>query len=169
MDKQKYLLLNESIRNNAIAAIRNTPLDFKSPKEVIIQEPKRSLPQNNKMWPLLTDIAEQVFWHGVKYSKEDWKDLITDLVAETKNQERRQAPGITGGYVRFGHRTSQMRKSEMVEIIEAAYWFGTEHKRVGACHWYRLYCRNVRGELVLQAQRIPTTGAVKCFQLSAIR
>ncbi|HHH0379093.1 TPA: recombination protein NinB, partial [Yersinia enterocolitica] len=44
MDKQKYLLLNESIRNNAIAAIRNTPLDFKSPKEVIIQEPKRSLP-----------------------------------------------------------------------------------------------------------------------------
>lgn len=127
MDKQKYLLLNESIRQNAIAAIRNTPLDFKSPKEVIIQEPKRSLPQNNKMWPLLTDIAEQVYWHGVKYSKEDWKDLITDLVAETKKQERRQAPGITGGYVRFGHRTSQMRKSEMVEIIEAAYWFGTEH------------------------------------------
>ncbi|MGM7882327.1 recombination protein NinB [Yersinia enterocolitica] len=127
MDRQKYLLLNESIRQNAIAAIRNTPLDFKSPKEVIIQEPKRSLPQNNKMWPLLTDIAEQVYWHGVKYSKEDWKDLITDLVAETKKQERRQAPGITGGYVRFGHRTSQMRKSEMVEIIEAAYWFGTEH------------------------------------------
>ncbi|HDM8448969.1 TPA: recombination protein NinB, partial [Yersinia enterocolitica] len=51
MDKQKYLLLNESIKQNAIAAIRNTPLDFKSPKEVIIQEPKRSLPQNNKMWP----------------------------------------------------------------------------------------------------------------------
>ncbi|MGT3190757.1 recombination protein NinB [Yersinia enterocolitica] len=49
MDKQKYLLLNESIRNNAIAAIRNTPLDFKSPKEVIIQESKRSLPQNARL------------------------------------------------------------------------------------------------------------------------
>ncbi|HHH1505475.1 TPA: recombination protein NinB [Yersinia enterocolitica] len=75
MDKQKYLLLNESIRQNAIAAIRNTPLDFKSPKEVIIQEPKRSLPQNNKMWPLLTDIAEQVFWHGVKFSDDAKREV----------------------------------------------------------------------------------------------
>ncbi|GKX54079.1 NinB protein [Leminorella grimontii] len=126
MNKQTFYLVSEQVRSNAIDSIRNQPLDSKSPLEVVIQEPKRTKLQNSKMWPLLKDISEQVIWFGNRYDEEDWKDLITDLVAETKRQERRQAPGITGGYVRFGHRTSKMRKSEMIEVIEAAYWFGTE-------------------------------------------
>lgn len=36
------------------------------------------------------------------------------------------APGLDGGVVIFGQRTSKMKISQMVEVIEAIYWFGTE-------------------------------------------
>jgi hypothetical protein len=68
----------------------------------------------------------QVVWYGEKYDEEEWKDLITALVAKMKKQEQKTAPGIGGGVVMFGSRTSKMRVSDMVEVIEAIYWFGTE-------------------------------------------
>ncbi|EKN3946558.1 recombination protein NinB [Yersinia enterocolitica] len=126
MNKQTYLLRNAQIRDNAIFAIRNMPLDEKKPIEVLIQEKKRSNDQNRKMWPLLHDLSKQVLWFGEKYDEADWKDLITAMVAKAKNQDQRTAPGIGGGVVMFGQRTSKMLVSEMVEVIEAIYWFGTE-------------------------------------------
>lgn len=126
MEKITYTLHNSSIRQNVIQAIQQLPTDPTRPFEVVIQERKRSLPQNRRMWPLLNDLAEQVTWFDQKYTPEDWKDLITALVAKSKNEQQRTAPGIGGGVVMFGQRTSKMRVSEMVEVIEAIYWFGTE-------------------------------------------
>lgn len=81
------------------------------------------------MWPLLKDLSTQVVWYGEKLEPEEWKDLITVLVIQMQNPEREQksAPGINGGHVYFGVRTSQSSKRYMVEVIEAIYWFGTEH------------------------------------------
>lgn len=126
MEKQKYLLHSRNIQQNCIEAIKTLQPDPKHPLEIIIQERKRSGDQNRKLWPLLHDLSRQVEWFGHKYSPEDWKDLITALVAKTKKQEQRTAPAIGGGVVMFGSRTSKMRVSEMVEVIEAIYWFGTE-------------------------------------------
>ncbi|MGQ7168924.1 recombination protein NinB, partial [Escherichia sp. R-CC3] len=36
------------------------------------------------------------------------------------------APGINGGRVYFGVRTSKSSKRYMVDVIEAIYWFGTD-------------------------------------------
>ncbi|WP_439212518.1 recombination protein NinB [Duffyella gerundensis] len=126
MEKQTYLLHSRNIQQNCIEAIKTLQPDPKRPLEIIIQERKRSGDQNRKLWPLLHDLSRQVEWFGQKYSPEDWKDLITALVAKTKKQEQRTAPAIGGGVVMFGSRTSKMRVSEMVEVIEAIYWFGTE-------------------------------------------
>lgn len=126
MEKQTYLLHSRNIQQNCIEAIKTLQPDPKRPFEIIIQERKRSGDQNRKLWPLLHDLSHQVEWFGQKYSPEDWKDLITALVAKTKKQEQRTAPAIGGGVVMFGSRTSKMRVSEMVEVIEAIYWFGTE-------------------------------------------
>lgn len=126
MEKQTYLLHSRNIQQNCIEAIKTLQPDPKRPLEIIIQERKRSGDQNRKLWPLLHDLSRQVEWFGHKYSPEDWKDLITALVAKTKKQEQRTAPAIGGGVVMFGSRTSKMRVSEMVEVIEAIYWFGTE-------------------------------------------
>lgn len=126
MEKQTYLLHSRNIQQNCIEAIKTLQPDPKRPLEIIIQERKRSGDQNRKLWPLLHDLSRQVEWFGQKYSPEDWKDLISALVAKTKKQEQRTAPAIGGGVVMFGSRTSKMRVSEMVEVIEAIYWFGTE-------------------------------------------
>lgn len=124
--KQTYLLRNEAIRNNAIDTILALPLDDKSPHEVHVKEPKRTKAQNDRMWPMLQDVSRQVLWHGQRYDESDWKDLFTALWLKMKNKEQRSAPGIDGGVVMFGVRTSKMRKASMTELIEIMFWFGAE-------------------------------------------
>jgi len=126
MDKQVYYLRNSQILQSLLDQIRQLPLDPSKPFEIEVSPPKRSLSQNRKMWPLLHDLSLQVVWYGEKYDEDDWKDMITALVAKTKKQEQRTAPGIGGGVVMFGERTSKMRVGQMVDVIEAIYWFGTE-------------------------------------------
>jgi len=87
---------------------------------VTVSEPKRSLAQNALMWALLTDLAEQVNWHGSKLTAENWKDVCT---AALKRQD--VVPGIDGGFVVLGTSTSKMTKLEMNELIEFIYHFGS--------------------------------------------
>lgn len=58
-----------------------------------IKEMTRTLEQNKKMWPLLKDLSDQVVWFGNKYDSDDWKDLITALVAKSKNKSSAWLPG----------------------------------------------------------------------------
>ena len=81
----------------------------------------RSLEQNRLMWANLEDIAQQVIWHGVKLDKQEWKDVLT---AGLKKQKI--VPGIEGGFVVIGARTSKMSVAEMNELIELAIMFGTQ-------------------------------------------
>lgn len=124
--KQQFHLINESVRQNAINFIRQLPVNEKRPLILDVREMTRTLEQNKKMWPLLKDLSDQVVWFGNKYDSDDWKDLITALVAKSKKQEQRMAPGLDGGVVMFGQRTSKMTIPQMVEVIEAIYWFGTQ-------------------------------------------
>ncbi|MDP9766962.1 recombination protein NinB [Kosakonia cowanii] len=124
--KQQFHLVNDAIKQNAISYIRDLPVDHKRPLVLDIKEPTRTIEQNKKMWPLLKDLSDQVIWFGNKYDSDDWKDLITALVAKSKKQEQRMAPGLDGGVVMFGQRTSKMNVRQMVEVIEAIYWFGTQ-------------------------------------------
>lgn len=124
--KQQFHLVNDAIKQNAISYIRDLPVDQKRPLVLDIKEPTRTVEQNKKMWPLLKDLSDQVIWFGNKYDSDDWKDLITALVAKSKKQEQRMAPGLDGGVVMFGQRTSKMNVRQMVEVIEAIYWFGTQ-------------------------------------------
>lgn len=88
-----------------------------------IEEEKRSLPQNQLMWSVLTDLAKQVPWHGQKLTKEEYKDLLT---AGLKKQ--RAIPGIDGGFVVLGTSTSKMSKQEMTDLITLAHAFGDERE-----------------------------------------
>ena len=81
----------------------------------------RSLEQNRLMWANLEDIAQQVIWHGVKLDKQEWKDVLT---AGLKKQKI--VPGIEGGFVVIGARTSKMTIAEMNELIELATMFGAQ-------------------------------------------
>ena len=128
--KQQYCLINDNVKSNVVAFIQSLPVDRRSPIIIEAREESRSDKQNRMMWPLLKDLSAQVVWYGEKLEPAEWKDLITVLVSQMQNPEREQksAPGINGGRVYFGVRTSQSSKRYMVEVIEAIFWFGTEHK-----------------------------------------
>ena len=81
----------------------------------------RSLEQNRLMWANLEDIAQQVVWYGVKLDKQEWKDVLT---AGLKKQKI--VPGIEGGFVVIGARTSNMSIAEMNELIELSTMFGAQ-------------------------------------------
>lgn len=120
--KQKFTLISASVRSRVLEIIQTLPLD--PPHEISIAERKstRNLEQNAKMWATLTDIAQQVEWHGQHLSKEEWKDIFT---ASLKQQK--VVPGLDSGFVVLGAHTSKMSVAEMSEMIELATAFGCQH------------------------------------------
>ena len=83
----------------------------------------RSLEQNAKLWACLGDIAEQVIWHGVRLTADEWKDVLTASLKRSK-----VVPGLDGGFVVLGQRTSRMTKAEFSELLELTLAFGAEHE-----------------------------------------
>jgi len=82
----------------------------------------RTQEQNSKLWPMLTDIAEQVVWFGKKYSKDDWKDIITGSFHKADF-----VPNIEGtGFVVLGMRTSKMNRKTFAILIEYIYALGAD-------------------------------------------
>ncbi|WP_273840335.1 recombination protein NinB [Providencia rettgeri] len=133
MSLKTYYLSSKNIRQNAIEAIQNLPIDSAKPYEVKLSEPKRTKAQNDRMWATLTDLSKQVMWQGQRYDKEDWKDLITVLNRQVNGKAQRSAVslgsamGLGGGIVYFGERTSKMKVRQIADVIECAHWFGSQN------------------------------------------
>ena len=105
-------------RQNAAKAVLEAPEGY----IVTIQEPTRNLVQNSRLWASLSEVSRQVDWHGNKLTPEEWKDVFT---AALKRQK--VVPGIDGGFVVIGARTSKMGKREFSELLELVYAFGAQH------------------------------------------
>lgn len=86
-----------------------------------VRPEKRSDAQNRRLWAMLRDISEQVNWHGNRLTDEEWKDVFT---ASLKRQK--VVPGLDGGFVVCGQRTSKMTKAEMAELQELMEAFGAQ-------------------------------------------
>lgn len=85
---------------------------------------KRSLDQNAKFWAMLTDVATQLPWHGIRLTPDDWKLVFLDSL----NREMRVVPNIDGnGFVNLGRSSSDLSKAEMCELIELIHSFGAKH------------------------------------------
>jgi hypothetical protein len=92
-------------------------------EHVLAIKPKtRSLEQNARLWVLLEAISKQVVWHGQKLTAEEWKDCATASLKRHK-----VVPGIEGGFVVLGQRTSNMTVAERVELQEFLEAFGAQH------------------------------------------
>lgn len=116
-DKRIYRLVHDEARSRARQDVESAPDGW----VVTVSEPTRSLDQNALMWPLLDDIARQVEWYGNRLSADEWKDVFTAALRKEK-----VVPGINGGFVVLGQRTSKMSKREFSELVEMIYAFGAE-------------------------------------------
>lgn len=91
---------------------------------VEIKAVKRSLPQNDRMWAMLTDIAQQLPWHGVRLRPDDWKILFLDSL----KRETQAVPNLDGtGFVNIGRSSSDLSKGEMSDLIDLMLEFGVRH------------------------------------------
>lgn len=118
-----FVLSHSTARQRAIEAVRDAPDGY----VVRVTQKTRSLEQSALMWALLNELSKQVIWHGQKLTAEEWKDMAT---AALKNQK--VVPGISGGFVVLGARTSKMTRAEMSELIDFLYAFGAEHEVIFA-------------------------------------
>lgn len=89
-----------------------------------IKAAKRSTDQNSRMWAMLTEVAQQLPWHGVKLRPDDWKLIFLDGL----KRELRIVPNLDGtGFINLSRSSSDLSKSEMADLIELIFSFGAKH------------------------------------------
>jgi hypothetical protein len=120
MSRATLILASRIVRSRAHAWIDkappNTRIEFKGPK--------RTIPQNDRMWAMLTDVAMQLPWHGIKLTPDDWKLIFMDAL----KREVRIVPNIDGtGFVNLGRSSSDLSKAEMGDLMELISAFGAQH------------------------------------------
>ena len=96
---------------------------------VKIGDVTRTLDQNAAMWPALRDIAAQVEWQVVmptgearRADSDDWKDILTAAF----ERETAWSPGLRGGVVMLGARTSKYGKRKMGDFLTFVHAEGAE-------------------------------------------
>ena len=119
-DARHFVLSHDTARRTAAACCL---LPEYAGYHVRISPPTRSLEANARFWALLTEVSEQVVWHGRKLSPDEWKIIFS---AAWKKQE--VLPGIDGGFVAMGQSTSKMSKREMSDLMTLIEAFGVEHQ-----------------------------------------
>lgn len=118
MTKRLFILAHPEARRRAIEAVAGAPEGYK----VTLSEPTRTLEQNSRLWPSLTEISQQVDWYGKKLTPEDWKHVFSSSLKKMD-----VVPNLEGtGFVALGLSTSRMTKRELSDLLEMIYSFGAE-------------------------------------------
>ena len=112
MSRWQITLWSNEDRKRACAWIMKAPKGFR----FSLQETKRTVPQNDRMWAMLTCVSTQLVWHGQRYTPEQWKDYFVHSLSGGAFM-----PAEDGGMVPIGRSTSKLGKQEhslLTEIIE---------------------------------------------------
>lgn len=120
MGRAVLILDNDAVRLKATSWVQRAPegtrLEFKASK--------RTLPQNDYLWSLLTEIAEQKDYHGIRLHADDWKLLFLDAL----KREVRMVPNLDGnGFVSLGRSSSDLSKAEMADLLELIMEWGARN------------------------------------------
>lgn len=120
MDRRQYILTTKDRRIVVARMVAELP-QF---SRVEIKAPKRTLPQNDRFWAMLTDVAEQLPWHGLTLTTSDWKLIFLDAL----NRETRIVPNIDGtGFVNLKQSSSDLSVEEMGDLMTLIEAFGASH------------------------------------------
>jgi hypothetical protein len=113
------VLANDAIRAKAVKWIADAPKDTR----ITFQGPRRTLPQNDRMWAMLTDISTQAEHHGRRYAPSDWKVIFLSAIG----RETRFVPNLDGtGLIPIGQSSSDLSIAEMSDMIELMMSWGAE-------------------------------------------
>lgn len=118
--KQRYLLINEQVRANAVAAIMSAD----DGSAVTVGPATRSLDQNAKFHAICTDIARShLTWAGKKRDADEWKVLLVSGHTVATKGEVEFVPGLEGEFVNVRESTSRMSVGRAASLITYAIAF----------------------------------------------
>lgn len=113
------VLSSDAIRAKAIDWIKRLP----DGTRVEFKRPRRTLPQNDRLHAMLTDVAEQVEYFGKKRTLETWKRIFAAAYTEAEI-----LPSLDGkSLVQIGRPTSDMNKEELGGLMELISEYGARH------------------------------------------
>ena len=120
MSRAVLVMSSDDIRRKAANWCAKAPpmtrVEFKAPK--------RTLPQNARMWAMLTDIAGQKEHCGRKYSPEQWKVIFMHACG----REVQFIPALDmSTFIPWGQSSSELSTPEMSELIEYILSWGAEN------------------------------------------
>lgn len=115
MARALLVLAGRTERAKAITWIAGAPVNTR----VEFKAPKRTIPQNDRLWAMLTEIAKAQPYKGARLTPDDLKLVFLDAL----KREVRMVPNIDGtGFVNLGRSSSDLSKEEFSDlflIIEA--------------------------------------------------
>lgn len=120
MSRALVTITNSALRKRAEKWVGQAPFGTR----VEFKSPKRTIPQNDKLWSMLSEVAVQLPWHGLKLTPQDWKFIFLDAL----KRELRVVPNLDGtGFVNLGRSSSDLSKEEMGDLLELVMQFGASH------------------------------------------
>ena len=111
-----------TIRENNREELADKLMRLPAGWRVEFKETKRSIPQNDRMWVMLTAVSVQCLWHGQRYPPEDWKDFFMHAL-----HGGRFMPAEDGGMIPIGRSTSKLGKQEHSLLTEVIEGFAERH------------------------------------------
>lgn len=120
MSRALLILDSPAARMKATAWVHKAPagtrLEFK--------QSKRSLPQNDLMWSLLTQVAQQKEHSGRRYTPDQWKVLFMHACG----RDVQFIPSLDGAtFLPWGRSSSDLSKQEMTDLIEFILSWGAQN------------------------------------------
>jgi NinB protein. len=115
----RIYLVGDSQRDYAVQAIRQAP----ALSTVSITAPRRSTPQNDKMWAMLQDVAR------AKPDRRLWlPDTWKAAFMHSTGHQCQFAEGLDGsGPFPVGYRSSHLSVAQMRDLIEVISEYGARH------------------------------------------
>ena len=119
MTRYAFTLNSTADRERVVRAIAAAPSGTRGE----LKAAKRTIPQNDRLWAMLTDVAQQFPWHGQKLRPDDWKLIFMAAL----KRELRMVPNLDGtGFVNLGRSSSDLSKGEMSDLQELISAFAAE-------------------------------------------
>lgn len=121
MSHSLVVIYDEKMRQRVMESIKVAPLGSR----VEIRDPKRTLPQNARMWAMLTDIVKQKKTiNGQQFTIDEYKVIFLHALG----QEQDILPTLDGrNFFSTGYSSSKTTKVEMSNLIELIFAWGAEN------------------------------------------
>ena len=125
--ERTIVLSDTTTRGHAIELYRK----LKAGWRVVLSDRSRTKDQNAMLWPILTQISKTFFWHGQKWTPEQWKHFFLNYLQCEMNYEVAKIdfmPAHDGGFIPVGRKSSALTVGQFSDLLELILMFCNKHK-----------------------------------------